>query len=320
MSPFTSTRAEKARAIGELVLATNIWGFGFVTTIWALEGMGPVWLTTLRFAIGILPALPFLIFLRSARAAATLPSLWAAFLPGLFLSLTLVLQTWGLRYTTATKSGFITTLYVVFIPVIERWVLGRRLTGIQFACVFVALFGTGLIAELYGENGLGALGADGLNFGDLLTLLCAIAATFHILSIGRYGKKIGSAIVFNTFQSFWAGILPLGIALAFEPKPHDFFATKPLAGFLFLALASTFIAFMLQIRAQRHLSASVASMVFLLESPFAAGYAYLLLGERLNSWQWAGAALILIAVTLSSLEETRKQPLTPAVTAPHPPV
>ena len=305
-----ATSREKSIATGELIFAASIWGFGFIATIWALTGMGPVWLSSLRFLGATVPVLPILYLMRSTRAQMTRASLWAAFFPGLFLTLTLVLQTWGLRFTTATKSSFITTLYVVFVPVVERFVFGRSMTAIQVGSVVVALAGTAMIAQLHGF-------AD-LNLGDLLTFLCAIAATFHILAVGHYGRKVRSSIVFNTYQSLWAGLLPLGLAIAIEPLPHDFFGTKPFAGFLILAIGSTFLAFLLQIRAQKLLSPSVASMLFLLESPFAACFAYFLLGERLNASQWLGAALIVAAVVASSLEEARKP--APAIAPAHAPV
>ena len=285
-------------AAGELLLAANIWGFGFIATVWALEGMGPLWMSSLRFLLAGFLALPLLIFYPSLRSEFTLANFRMIFLPGLFLSLTLVLQTWGLRYTSATKSGFITTLYVAFVPVVEWLFFSKGMTILQGICVAVALGGMALIA---GPQDFGAI-----NTGDLLTLLCALAAACHIISVGRFASRMKSALLFNTFQSLWAGILPLGLAILIESPPMNALALKPLSGFLYLTIFSTLFAFMLQIRAQKFLSPALASMIFLLESPFAAVYAYLLLGERLGWLQWAGAFVILIAVSLSTMEESKK--------------
>jgi drug/metabolite transporter (DMT)-like permease len=260
--------------------------------------MGPLWMSSFRFLLAGLITLPIAAAFPTLRAEITLKNFLMIFLPGLFLSLTLVLQTWGLRYTSATKSGFITTLYVALVPVVEWLFFSKRMTWLQAFSVVVALAGMALIA--------GPQDFSNINIGDLLTLGCAMAAACHIISVGHYAHRMKSALLFNTFQSLWAGILPLGLAIALEVFPSSDIGFKPLAGFLYLAILSTVLAFMLQIRAQKFLSPALASMIFLLESPFAAVYAYLLLGERLDWVQWIGAGIIMFAVTLSSIEETRK--------------
>jgi drug/metabolite transporter (DMT)-like permease len=159
----------------------------------------------------------------------------------------------------------------------------------------VALVGTALICKLNLAN----LNGSKTIRGDLLTFLASLFATGQILAVGKASRRITSALAFNGFQALWAALTALPFAMLLEA---DAVTTaqrvagaglKPLLGGLgFLIFGSTLIAFALQVRSQRVLSPAVASMLFLLESPFAALFAALLLGERLGGLQWVGAALI----------------------------
>ena len=157
-----------------------------------------------------------------------------------------------------------------------------------------------------------------LNIGDALTIICAFAASAHIIVIGGVHKKLGhdfNGFNFNTAQSFGAGFPTLLLALMIEPgtfkMPVHVFefaftgSSLPLIGFLSLTFCSTLIGFALQVRAQRVLSPSTASLLFLLESPFAALFAFIFLGEVMGLTQLAGGILILTAVAYSSYSAIR---------------
>jgi drug/metabolite transporter (DMT)-like permease len=196
----------------------------------------------------------------------------------------------------------------LIVPVLERLWLKRFVPRMHYVYVLVALIGVALICDLPGELTGGATGTDPRlrwNFGDLLTLICSFAASFHIVWFGRIHSKIGNAFVFNNFQSFWACIIPLAASFAFEPMPTAIlapsFSGQPIIGFLMLAIGSTLIAFTLQVRAQKVISPSLASLLFLLESPFATLFAIYFLGESLHTEQWVGAGLILTAAGLSTV-------------------
>ncbi len=218
-------------------------------------------------------------------------------LPGLFLASVLILQTAGLRYTTVTNSGFITTLYVVFVPLTEWIVFGRKISARFFGILVVSLLGAMLM------SGFSPLGGK-INIGDALTLACAIISGFHIVTVSRIAKKIHSPFAFNVFQSLWAGVFSLTFAIFLDSHFQWPFESKAAIGLLFLGLASTLFAFYLQVRVQRVLPAALTSVFFLLESPFAAAFAYFLFHETLSSLQWAGAALILLSTIFAAREET----------------
>ena len=289
-------------AASELLFATSIWGFGFTATIWALRSFDTITITVGRFAIAFIFGAVMLSVNPRTRDRLNLRTMRMAFWPGIFLGLTLLLQTWGLEYTSATNSSFITTLYVVFVPLIEIALLRRanasdssgahgarrtlRIGPLHFIWVAIALIGTGLMVNLQ----LGHF-----NLGDALTLVCSLSAGLQIIMIGRHGSRIESPFAYNVFQSLWAAL----VAILFVPiYPHHYIRSPDwhaLVGVISLTFGSTLIAFFLQVKAQKTLSASLSSLIFLLESPFASFFAFLLLGEKISMLQALGGVLIFLS-------------------------
>lgn len=252
------------------------------------------------------------LFGRSGAKGDWLKVFKAALLPGTVLMLALVLQTWGLVFTTATKSGFLTCLYVLFVPAVESIVHRRRPPkGILFAGV-CALIGVALMCGLFDLLFNVQESTDpraAFNRGDVLTILCAFAVTAHIFMVGRIDRVLGKnfdSFQFNTAQSLAAGFPVLILAISVEPEawsyPYRLLSTSlPLIGFTSLCLGSTLIAFALQIRAQKVLSPSLASVLFLLESPFAAIFGGLFLHEPFGTNQILGGAIILMSVAYAAV-------------------
>lgn len=288
---------KKTRALFELTIAGALWGFGFIGTVWCLRFLSPSAILFYRFALSFFVSALFL-------AAVRLPaSIWKnefklGLVPGIFLWLTLIFQTWGLQHTTATNSTFITTLYVILVPLLRALAGNERLHWQHWFCVFLALLGTGFIVQIQKISVL--------NWGDLLTLICAVFAAVHILVIGQRANKTKNDIAFNAFQSFWVAAFALALFPVTSHWSFDSFDTKAWIGIFALGLGSSLIAFYLQIRSQKKISPSVVSLLFLLESPFSCFFAYWLLNEQLSPWQWMGAGLILLACGLISL--TKSQP------------
>jgi drug/metabolite transporter (DMT)-like permease len=250
-----------------------------------------------RFAISFAASILILISQKKSKAL-LLNEMGLALIPGVFLWLTLFLQTWGLRYTTATNSTFITTLYVVLVPILHSMTGEARLSWLHWVCVVLALIGTGFIVQV--QN------LTAFNGGDLLTFLCAIFAAIHILVIGQRALRTKDDFAFNAFQSFWMATFSL---LLFPFSSHwNLIALdgKGWIGLLCLGFGSSLLAFYFQIRAQKVLSPSVSSLLFLLESPISCVFAFFLLHESLNAWQWFGAILILAACVIVSYTQAQK--------------
>jgi len=279
----------RRQAVTEMILAGAIWGYGFIATKLALESLGPFTMNFVRFLLSCLLIFPLVQFVPAFRTNKHKLLLKWSIIPGVLLAALMVFQTWGLQYTTATKSGFITTLYIVLVPIFEVIFLKKKLRPEHIFWVMMALFGTALICDFRGED---------WNVGDGLTFLCAVSAALHIVVIGKISSGIDSPMAFNGYQSLiCAGTT--GLAYLVFPEPIMPFSLQSTWGLMFLAIASTSLAFMLQIRAQQVLSPSTASLLFLLESPFAALFGWVFLTEYLSLHQWVGAFLILVAAVLS---------------------
>lgn len=283
-------RANNSLQIGpaiELIIADAFWGFGFIAVLWAIPAVGPFTISLIRFVGAFVIGMAIWIFSSEFRSRDSVAQFRLALIPGILLASTILFQTWGLKFTTATKSGFITCLYVVMVPLVEGIVLRRPIRRLHYLFAALAVLGTSLIADLQFHK---------INFGDLLTLICAVMATFQILWLGHVGSKVKHPFAFNSYQCFWAAVPALPLALTTETWPHlSLFTWKVWAGLGSLTLGSTVLAFFLQVRAQQRLSPSVASLLFLLESPFAALFAALVLRESLTWSQAIGAGLIFIA-------------------------
>ncbi len=291
-------------AVGELLFAAILWGFGFVACVWALKAVDAFELTFVRFALA--SALSLLIIapkLKKKNMLTAAEMVRWSFWPAVFLFGTLVFQTWGLHYTTATKCGFITTLYVVFVPVLESFHMKRKIPWTLWSCVGAALFGTLLIVNVQ---------LDSINLGDVLTFVCALFASLQIYYMGLISPRVKSPFTFNTLQSVWC--LLFSIPFLFHdnlPAKLLNFTSWPataIAGVASLAFCSTVLAFFLQVKAQASLSPTVSSLLCLLESPFSMIFAIALLNESLGPLEAVGAALIFLsAVGASYLESTAKK-------------
>ncbi|WP_413574959.1 DMT family transporter [Bdellovibrio sp. HCB290] len=281
----------KNRAAIELILAGALWGFGFVATVFALRAFTPAEALVYRFLIAsVFGELIYLYFKKPG-----LPSMISDFkkaLPaGFFLGGLMILQTIGLQYTTATKSGFITSLYVILVPLINTLIFKARSSTLNYVLALAALGGTFILMDA---------NISDINVGDLWTLASSVLAAGHIIYIGKVTNKVDNAFRFNNFQSIWVLIL-LSPLLLFQKTVVFSAPWESWLGVAMLGLGSSLIAFSIQIRAQKILSDSTASMIFLLESPFAALFGFLLLDERLSWFQGLGAVIIMGASVMQIL-------------------
>lgn len=284
-------------AVLELTFAGILWGFGFVATIWVLQFLDPAMLLLARFGGAFVVGL-LIVLLRKKSWSDLRADLRLSFVPAVMLWITLLLQVTGLLTTSATNSSFITTLYVIIVPILQSWRGREKLTLFHWANVALALFGTLLIVNIHEF--------EKFHVGDALTFVCAIAAAIHILIIDDRASRVKNDFQFNVFQSGWLAAFCL-VLIPFG-KTANFAGMNSLAwiGLGCLAFGSSLIAFFLQVKAQRSLSASVASVLFLLESPFACLLAFIFLKERLQWLQWIGAGLILFACLAVSLKSKPK--------------
>src|SRR5215207_8637262 len=157
-----------------LVGVTAVWGWTFVVVQDAISAFGVLGFLALRFALASLALSPILLSGMTRRTLLVGGGI------GLVLAVGYLFQTLGLLYTTPTNSGLITGLFVVFAPVADRIFFGRRASRQVIVAVALSLVGMALLA---------GGGPEGVNLGDLLTLLCAVALGLHIALLSRYAAS-----------------------------------------------------------------------------------------------------------------------------------
>ncbi|MCL5280513.1 MAG: DMT family transporter [Planctomycetes bacterium] len=285
-----------------LLLAAFFWGTTFVAQRLGMEHIGPMTYNALRFAVGALTLLPVILASRS-RVGWGLPRqpgrrflLSGGLLAGLALFGGASMQQIGLIYTTAGKASFITSLYVVLVPIVGLF-FGQR-------CGWAAWVGAGLaVAGLYL---LSITESFTIARGDSLILIGAFFWTAHVLLIGYLARRANPLHIAG-IQFIVCAILSLLAALPFETAtlPALRAAALPI---LYAGVFSAGVAFTLQVICQRTSPPAHAALVMSLETVFAALSGYLLLHERLTPRDLAGCALMFAGLILVQLPLLFKSP------------
>lgn len=309
---------DQLAADGALLFTTAIWGATFVMVQDAVTGYPVFAFLAIRFSLASLVLLPFVLrsgwhprgritrrgsLGASARQehATILPAREGliALLPGIAVGIALFagysFQTFGLRFTTPAKAGFITGLSVVMVPIGQALFL-RRPPG-RWPALGVGLATAGLA--------LLSLQADlSISGGDVLVFLCAIGFAAHILLVGRfapYWQPLHLALA----QIVTVAVLSTAMMLALErplawPPANVWFAAA------FTGLLATSLAFFLQSRAQQATTPTHTALIFAAEPVFAGLFSFLLIGEVLGPRQIAGCALIIAGMVTAELGGRRK--------------
>jgi drug/metabolite transporter (DMT)-like permease len=278
-----------------MLLAAAIWGFAFVAQRVGMESMGPHLFNGIRFIIGALVLLPLVFWFMRFRP--TPPTAKHSFkslvlggvIAGMFLFSGATLQQVGLQYTTAGKAGFITGLYVFFVPLIGL-LFGQR-TGL----------GTwlGALIALYGLYLLSIREDFSLAYGDGLELLCAVMFAGHVLIISYLAKR-GDTVKLSIIQFAVAGLMSFVIALLIEPIDWDMVVITAIP-LLYTGIMSTGVAYTLQVMAQQHAHPSHAAIILSSEGLFAVFGGWLLLSEQLSERGLIGCSMMLMGMLLSQL-------------------
>lgn len=279
-----------------LIVAALIWGTAFVAQRKGMEYAGPLAFNGVRTLIGSLVLLPVALIFRPAKAANLRKTLLAGLLCGLCLFMATNLQQIGLTSTEAGKAGFITTFYIILVPVLGLFL--RKKTGaVTWLAVAVALGGLFFLCVKPGEVHIAP--------GDLLVLGCAFFFAVQILVIDFFVQEV-DGVLLSCVQFAVDGVLSLIAAFLFEKPdfPALFRGWIPL---LYTGILSCGVAYTLQILGQKNLHPTVASLLMSLESAFAVLGGWLILHERLTRRELLGCALMLAAVLLVQLAPAKKE-------------
>jgi drug/metabolite transporter (DMT)-like permease len=261
-----------------LLSVVGVWGWTFVLVKDAVEGYGVLSFLAIRFVIATVAIGVFAVWRadrRSLRAGAGI---------GAALAMGFLLQTFGLRYTTASNSGVITGLFVVFVP-LAGWILfGARTARLVWVAIGISVVALALLS---------GAAPKGVALGDVLTLGAAAAFGLHVVLLDRYAKR-HDARTLALGQLAAAAVLflaacPLVERLAW-PTPRVWLTL------LITAVMATAVAFYVQTHVQQRLPAVQTAMILLTEPLFAAFFGRVLGGDRLAAVQVLGALLMAGAV------------------------
>ena len=278
-----------------MLIAAAIWGFAFVAQREGMETMGPFLFSGVRFLIGVVALSPVVWFLskkpqQTHKAEVSAKKLiFAGTVAGLLLFGGISFQQVGLQYTTAGKAGFITGLYIFFVPLIGLF-LGQRTGSGTWLGATIALFGLYLLSIKEDFS---------IAEGDLLQLICAVFFAAHVLVIGYLAKRM-DPLKISLVQYLVCGFISLFIAVVIEVISWDMIVatTIPL---LYAGIMSSGIAYTLQVVAQQHAHSSHAAIILSLEGAFAVLGGWLILDEQLPMRGLLGCALMLMGMLLSQL-------------------
>ena len=269
-----------------LLAASFFWGTTFVAQILGMEGLGPYTYAAARFALGVLfiGALWFLYRDKRAaqRRAGTFRSGFRAGIPvGLAMFVGVTLQQVALLYTTAGKTAFITTVYIVLVP-LAAVLLGQRVRAVQWG---------GAVLAFAGVYFLSAHGETTINTGDLLVLICSFFWMAQILLIDRYARAV-DAIELCFMQMIVCTVGSAALAAIYESFAWSdlWSAAVPI---LYAGLFSCGVAYTCQILGQAYVEPTQAAILMSTEAIFAAVAGWIILGEMMSGVQLLGCALLL---------------------------
>jgi drug/metabolite transporter (DMT)-like permease len=278
-----------------MLITAAIWGFAFVAQREGMETMGPFLFSGVRFLIGVVVLLPVIWFLSKKpqqnhkAEVSTKKLIFAGTIAGLLLFGAISFQQVGLQYTTAGKSGFITGLYIFFVPLIGLF-FGQKTGSGTWLGATIALFGLYLLSIKEDFS---------IAEGDLLQLICAVFFAAHVLVIGYLAKRM-DPLKISLVQYLVCGVISLLIAVVIEVISWDMIVatTIPL---LYAGVMSIGIGYTLQVVAQQHAHSSHAAIILSLEGAFAVLGGWLILDEQLPARGLLGCALMLTGMVLSQL-------------------
>ncbi|MDD5303364.1 MAG: DMT family transporter [Elusimicrobia bacterium] len=270
-----------------LVYCAAVWGATFYMVKDALAGVDPVAMVAHRFLLSALLLAPWAL-VRPSRGRHLKESLILAVL--LFLLYTT--QTIGLGYTSASNSGFITGLFVIFVPIFLLFFFRKSPTVVQWVSSVLALLGLWMLTG----------GISSVNFGDVITLVAAATYAGHLLATDKYVRADADAVVL-AFHQFWmTGLMALLYCLV-SGRSLAVAGDKAAGTIAFLAVVPTLSAFFIQMRAQKVTLPIKVSLIFSLEPVFGALFAWTLGGEAFVPARAAGGGLIVAAMMAGELSK-----------------
>ena len=278
-----------------------IWGLSFVAQRAGMEYVGPFTFNMVRSFLGGISLLPVIAFVKFSHPDTRTQrrkheqhiNLWRGGMGcGLALFIAMTIQQYCMQFVDAGKAGFITALYVVFVPILVI-LGGAKINRNVILSVIMSVIGLYLLCYK---------GSSGFNVHDMLILFSAFFYGVHILVVNYYSKRVNPMKV-SCVQFFVVGLLSTILVLLFEhPTMNAIIDCK--IPILYAGILTCGVAYTLQIFGQKYTTSVIASLTFCLESVFAVLGGVLILGESMTHKEVLGCCFMIIAVILANLKFT----------------
>lgn len=299
-------KKKETRGAALLTLTSILWGVAFIFQRTGMDHIGPFAFNFFRCLLSTSFLLLVSGFFRYKNAEhyrtanfkpklVTKNLLVGGTLAGLALFMGMSLQQVGMMSTTASKAGFITTMYIVLVPLMGVF-YGKRPTPKIGLCVLIAAIGLYLISIKQGFV---------IEKGDFFVFLSAISFSFQIVVVDIFAPRV-DAIKLNMTQFITCGILSLIVVLLKETVTVEAVRSAGIA-LLYTGIASSGIGFTLQVVGQKHLPPTIASLIMSTESIFSLIAGMLVLGESMMARELFGCLVMVVAVVLAQVDLPKRK-------------
>lgn len=282
-----------------LFLAACIWGFAFAFQSQGMDHMGPMTFNGTRYFIGAASVMPAILIFRGKKEKKKITkkdiktTLLGGLVCGVCLFLASSLQQFGIQYTSVGKAGFLTTLYIILVPII----------GLFFRKKVSKIVWLGAVLSVIGMYLLCVSETMSINRGDIFAFSCAIVFAFHILAVDYFAPKT-NGIVLSCFQFLVSGILAITCAFIWE-QPTMAQIISGIVPLLYVGVMSSGVAYTLQILGQKNADPAVASLIMSLESAVSVLGGFIILHETLTKKELLGCLVMFAAVVMVQMFEAK---------------
>ena len=290
-----------------LLITSIIWGVAFVFQRTGMDSIEPITFNAVRMmTAAIFLAVLSLVMSRKSKVEnpnhknekneTNKATIHGGLLCGLFLAASSLTQQMGMVHTTAGKAGFITAMYMLFVPIINLIIFKKRGTAKLWISVLMGIIGMYLLCM-----------KDDLYFtqGDLLILVCALLFSGHILCCDKFAPKC-DPVKLSAIQFATAATISIILAFIFEHPSIEKIVSAAIP-IIYCGVVSGGIGYTLQIVGQKHTNPTAASIIMSLESVFAAIAGALILHEQMSVQELIGSAIMFAAIILIQLPDKIKK-------------
>lgn len=287
-----------------LLLTAVIWGTAFVAQSVGMDYIGPFTFNAVRFLIGGTVLLPLIFYFKKVTPVTekTEPEkrferktlLIGGVLCGLAIWGGSTFQQLGIQYTSVGKAGFITTLYIIIVPIIGL-LFHQKVAGKIWVAAVMAMVGLYLLCVNESFS---------INRGDTLVLIGSLLFSIHIMVIDYYSPKV-DGVKLSCIQFYVSGLISTVAAFLTE-TPSLGAIMDGIVPILYAGVMSCGVAYTLQIIGQKNMNPTVASLILSLESVISVLAGWVLLGQALAAKEILGCVIVFAAVILVQLPDKKK--------------